>query len=134
MPPPRGRPYNYSPRKIRTSVPDAAGVYWLRDFDGVSYIGESGNLRRRIAEHTEKEPIRFQYNTVTDYCNRYTRLDIPWKSPKEMAHKIEQLELILYREAHGSLPPLNRKWNNHTTHELEEMAEWIYQRFGNWWP
>lgn len=107
MPPPPGRPYNYSPTTVRARVPQEAGVYWLRSNQGVSYIGESKNLRRRISEHTVKDPVRFQFETVESYCSRYGVMNHFWKSPKQMAHKIENTELTLYEKRFGRLPPPN---------------------------
>ncbi|WP_394295245.1 GIY-YIG nuclease family protein [Haloferax denitrificans] len=134
MPPQPGRPFDYTRENIRGSVPAEAGVYWLRTSDGVAYIGESNNLQRRLFEHAKKDPLRFQYDTVKSYCGRYDLVNYPWKSPKWMAHKIENTELTLYEDRFGGLPPLNRKRNDHRTDVLESVIETVYREGKNWWP
>lgn len=132
MPPPQGRPYNYSPANVRRYVPEEAGVYWLRSTDRVTYIGESLNLRRRLQEHKHREPLRFQYNTLSDYCKRYSVSIHPWMDKKRLCYKIENTELSAYRARFGTLPPENKQDNHYEAGFLEDALDRILTVQNEW--
>ena len=79
-------------------------------------------------------PLRFQYDTVNSYCNRFGLINFPWKSSKWMTYKIENTELTLYEDRFGQLPPWNKKRNNHRTDVIENVIERVYEETNNWWP
>jgi excinuclease UvrABC nuclease subunit len=51
-------------RNVRTKVPNKKGVYELRSFGDLVYIGKAGDLQRRLLEHlTERDPNYYRYET-----------------------------------------------------------------------
>lgn len=132
MPPPQGRPYNYSLKNVHGNVPSSPGVYWLRSENGVTYIGESTDLCRRLKQHAHREPVRFQYNTTKEYCRRYQVSTYPFMSPKELCYKIENTEFRAYRDRFGTLPPENKQDNHYQSGVLEDALDYIHSTGNRW--
>lgn len=83
---------------ITDTVPEKSGVYELRSFGNLVYIGKADNLRRRLLEHlNSKDPNKFRYETVTGF----------FSSAKSREDEL----LSRYEEKHGKLPP----WNSNDT-------------------
>jgi predicted GIY-YIG superfamily endonuclease len=79
--------------RIKDLAPEKGGVYELKSFGELVYIGKADNLQRRILEHNrEKDPNGFRYDTAGIF-----------KSPK----KLEDKHLSRYEEKNGKLPPWN---------------------------
>lgn len=45
------RPYHFNEEQIKRVVPEKGGIYRLSNTEGVFYVGQSDNLRRRLLEH-----------------------------------------------------------------------------------
>jgi hypothetical protein len=80
---------------VRDIVPERPGVYELKCFGKLVYIGKADNLRRRMLEHLNtKNPNKFRYETVTGW----------FSSPKGREDEL----LDRYEEKQGKLPPWNK--------------------------
>jgi GIY-YIG catalytic domain. len=74
-------------------VPESGGVYELKSFGNLVYIGMAKNLRRRLLEHyRDKNPNGFRYKKAGFFG-----------SPKKMEDK----HLTQYGSTDGELPPWN---------------------------
>ena len=113
-------------------MPSAPGVYWLRSENRIIYIGESGDLRRRLSEHADKEAVRFQYDTLSEYCSRYPVSRPLGMSDRTLRYKIENTEFRAYRARFGGLPPENTNDNHYEAGLLEETLDYIHS-VGNRW-
>lgn len=52
-------------KNVKEKVPQKRGVYELKSFGEVVYVGKSTNLQRRLLEHlSERNPNYFRYETV----------------------------------------------------------------------
>ena len=78
---------------IEANVPNAAGVYELKCFGQLVYIGHSTNLRRRLVEHLRREPNAYRYRR----CGMM-----------QSSKALEDRHLERYEDRHGELPPWNR--------------------------
>ena len=51
-----------SPRHVKSNAPTKGGVYELKAFGNLVYIGKASNLRRRLLEHlNERNPNYFRF-------------------------------------------------------------------------
>jgi len=82
---------------IKNNAPTSSGIYELKCFGKLVYIGRASNLQRRLLEHlSERDPNGYRFKK-TSFLQR----------PKSLEDK----HLTRYEEKHGSLPP----WNNNDT-------------------
>ncbi len=83
---------------IKKNVPEKAGVYELRSFGELKYIGKAKNLRRRLREHlNDTNPNKYRFEIVTGF----------FSSAKSREDEL----LDWYEDKHGELPP----WNSNDT-------------------
>lgn len=88
-----------SKEKIRNSVPEKKGIYELKSFGKLVYIGKAKNLRTRLLSHyRDRKPNKFRYKKAG------------WLSSRK---KMEDKHLTQYEEKHGELPP----WNTDDTRD-----------------
>lgn len=79
--------------KIEADVPPSPGVYELRCFGQLCYIGHSSNLQRRLLTHlSQRDPNKFRVETC----------------PHGRSKRLEDEHLSRYEDRHGELPPWNR--------------------------
>lgn len=91
----RARWRNATLEDVKERVPERAGVYELRCFGELVYIGSSKNLRRRLTRHVrDRCPNRYRYRTVWFWQNHVNR---------ERAH------YDAYVDAHGAPPAWNHR-------------------------
>ena len=84
------------------SIPEAPGVYFFRDREGtLLYIGQSGNLRRRVSSYRHVSPDRHPRRTLR-LVHRIARVDWRVCATPEEAEALESTLLLEYR------PPFNR--------------------------
>jgi hypothetical protein len=120
--PPKGRPYGYSPEKIRTKVPEEPGVYWLWSFGRLVRVGQSVNLRRRLLEYSDQQPNRFRFQTVRQYfARRSWALHPLTPSVKRCLDKIEHAELTWFQRKHGRLPDWNAQQKQYEPSIVERL-------------
>ena len=57
---------------IEDVVPAQSGVYELKCFGEIVYIGGSSNLQRRLLEHlNDRDPNKYRYETVTGFFSSW---------------------------------------------------------------
>lgn len=79
---------------IKRNVPSKAGVYELKAFGQVVYIGRASNLKTRLLQHLrERNPNYYRYETAGFF-----------QSPRRM----EAAHLTQYGRTRAVMPP----WNN----------------------
>ncbi|WP_455448217.1 DUF7508 domain-containing protein [Natrinema thermotolerans] len=82
---------------IEENAPTKSGIYELRSFGDLMYIGHASNIQRRLLEHlSERDPNYYRFKTAG------------WLSSSK---KMEDEHLTRYEEKNGSLPP----WNDNDT-------------------
>lgn len=82
---------------IKENAPSKSGVYELKCFGELKYIGHANDIQRRLLEHlSEKDPNYYRFETAG------------WLSSSK---KMEDKHLTRYERKHGSLPA----WNNNDT-------------------
>lgn len=86
------KPLRHLREKVLPAVPDAPGVYFLKDKSGAThYIGKAKNLRRRVSSH---------FNGVEAQDKRHRRLvkatrDVGWeRAPAELDALLRESHLI----------------------------------------
>ncbi|WP_147299485.1 MULTISPECIES: GIY-YIG nuclease family protein [unclassified Haloferax] len=80
---------------IKSNAPKKKGVYELKMFGEIKYVGRSSNLRRRLLEHLEKRNPTFY---------RFKKLGF-----LSSARKAEQNHYDRHVEKHGQPPEWNDK-------------------------
>lgn len=89
-------------KHIEKNVPTSAGVYELKCFGEVVYIGTSTNLRNRLLEHErERSPNKYRYKEVSR----------GWFGLGNGHVKTEDKLLSQFEKNHGRLP----RWNKADT-------------------
>ena len=89
------KPYTKATKaKVKDRVPEKAGVYELKAFGGLKYIGSSKNLQKRLRTHLSKNPDGFRFETAGFFGNH---------------RKMERKEYDSYVEQNGSAPDWNDK-------------------------
>ena len=84
-----------SREKIKQDVPENGGIYELKSFGDLVYIGKAQNLRTRLLEHYRKRnPNKFRYKKAGFL-----------QSPKSLEDK----HLTQYGNSDDELPPWNEK-------------------------
>jgi len=79
---------------IKANVPSKGGIYELKAFGELVYIGQASNLQRRLIEHlNERNPNYYRYDTAGFLT-----------SPSSM----EKQHLTSYGSTEAETPP----WNN----------------------
>lgn len=81
-------------RRVIPLNPAVVGVYYLYGPDGLAYVGSSGNVRKRLAEHAREK-------------SNWSRFAARECSDREAAYWLEALEVMIHR------PPLNRELTVH---------------------
>lgn len=80
---------------IRRNVPESGGVYELKAFGELVYIGSSGNLQNRLLTHLEeRNPNFYRYETAGLFT-----------SPSSL----EQKHLESYGSTKDEMPPWNER-------------------------
>lgn len=80
--------------RIQSNVPDSSGVYELKAFGELVYVGKASNLQNRLLEHLRsRDPNYYRYETAGFL-----------QSPSKM----EQNHLTTYGNSQQEMPP----WNN----------------------
>lgn len=80
---------------IKRNVPETAGIYELKNWGEVVYIGSSKNLQQRLLEHLdERNPNEYRYKEVNGFLSSHT--------------KAERAHYDRHVEKHGSPP----QWND----------------------
>lgn len=83
---------------IKTNTPTKGSVYELKSFGELVYIGQAGNLQRRLLEHlNDREPNYYWYKRAHGL----------FTTPE----KLETKHLNQYEAKHGRLP----RWNQRDT-------------------
>lgn len=83
---------------IKKNVPEKGGVYELRSFGELVYIGKASNLRNRLLLHNrDRSPNYYRYTVARGW----------FTSPKDYEDK----HLTQYERKHGKLP----RWNKNDT-------------------
>lgn len=124
------------PEDFHIDIPEQGGVYWIyslddndipcpinrildTDYNGVLYIGESGNLRERLRMlwrvlnpdyGATAHPFGMNYNSLPELRLRFPlhTLAIEWEVNAN--HKDYETQLISdYRQHFGEVPPLNAR-------------------------
>lgn len=92
---PLGTPWRTARRSdIEADVPARPGVYELKAFGELVYIGRADDLRTAIAEHVaSKRPNGYRYDTATLLVTPRT---------------LQRYHLERYEDRHGERPPWNR--------------------------
>jgi len=79
--------------KVRNRVPQKSGVYELKSFGEIKYIGSSNNLQDRLLTHlSERNPNGFRFKTA-GFLSSHT--------------KMERKHYDRYVEKYGSSPDWN---------------------------
>lgn len=92
------KPYRTATREdVKSNAPTSSGVYELKSFGELKYIGRAKNLRRRILEHlSEKNPNKYRFKK-TGFL--------------QSAKSLEDTHLTRYEDKNGSLTD----WNHNDT-------------------
>lgn len=78
---------------VKEKVPESKGIYELKSFGKVVYVGSSDNLQQRLLTHVnERGPNGFRYKTVGWLTN---------------PQKVERQHYDRHVEKHGSPPDWN---------------------------
>lgn len=86
---------------VKANVPEKGGIYELKSFGELTYIGKSDNLRNRLLIHlSDKEPNAYRFETTSGWW-------IFGESPKQL----EDEHLTAYGNTDEILPP----WNSNDT-------------------
>jgi len=83
---------------VESNAPAAPGVYELKNFGRLVYIGYSVNVQRRLCAHLRKSPTYYRYRTCRS---------------KRDAKRAEDEHLSRYEDRHGQLPD----WNSNDTRD-----------------
>jgi hypothetical protein len=59
------------------NVPEAPGLYWLQDPHKKLYVGETHNLRQRLAIHIKPFPLSIWNSTPSELRIRHKSFDVP---------------------------------------------------------
>ncbi|GAB7010746.1 hypothetical protein [Halorubrum trueperi] len=90
---PISKPYTKATEaKIKSKVPQKAGVYELKSFGETKYIGSSKNLQERLLTQLGKDPNGFRFKTAGFLSNH---------------KKMERAHYDRHVEKHGSAPDWN---------------------------
>ena len=92
---PISKPYTKATEaKIKSKVPQKAGVYELKSFGETKYIGSSNDLQERLLTHLEKDPNGFRFKEAGIFSSH---------------KKMERNHYDRHVEKHGSAPDWNEK-------------------------
>lgn len=84
-----------TPGNIESHAPMSSGVYELKAFGKLVYVGRASNLQHRLLEHlNQRNPNYYRYETAGLF-----------QRPSSM--EAEHLEV--YESKHGKLPPWNER-------------------------
>lgn len=84
-----------SKQHVQQNVPQKGGVYELRAFGELAYIGKASNLQRRLLTHlSERNPNYYRFETA-GFLTRPA--------------KMEKTHLNRYGQSQSEMPP----WNSH---------------------
>jgi len=82
---------------IKNNAPTKSGVYELKSFGKLKYIGHASNIQRRLLEHlSERDPNYYRFEAAGFFSS---------------SKKMEDKHLTRYERKNGSLPP----WNDNDT-------------------
>lgn len=80
---------------VQDKVPVKAGVYELKNFGKLVYIGKASNLQERMAEHNrERDPNYFRFKTAGFLGSH---------------HRMERRHIQKYENQNGKLPSWNQR-------------------------
>lgn len=84
-----------SDSKIQDKAPVKSGVYELKNFGKLVYIGKAASLQERLAEHNrEKDPNYFRFKTAGLLASH---------------HRMERKHLQQFKNQEGKLPNWNQR-------------------------
>lgn len=78
---------------IQNNAPESKGIYELKCFGELVYVGRAKNIRRRLLEHLNNRDPNYYRFKKAGFLSSYKRM--------------EDDHLTQYEEKHGSLPPWN---------------------------